>query len=116
MPRLEPNPTESYMMSEIAKENTMYLVIMREGSCYIPGPGGPPEDPLTPHTRYMFDLRRLGKIASFGSVRDNTDIKEIVVFQETDKQVVQTLMNEDPDVRSKRMTFEMHPWTVHPKN
>ena len=103
------------MLAEVMRENTRFIVIMREGSCYIPGPGGPPEDKLTPHTRYMFELTHFGKVTWFGPVRDNTDVKEIVVFNETEKGVVESLMNEDPDVRSKRMNFEIHPWAIHPK-
>jgi len=86
-----------------------FLVIFREGSCYLPGPGDPGETPLSAHVRYQFALMQEGAVSFCGPVTDNTDVKWVAVFPTADKTRVTSFADEDPDVRSGRLKYEIHP-------
>jgi len=108
------NGTQQPMSDEEIRDRLMrgepcFLVIFRQGSCYLPGPGYPGRDTPDPHVRYHFLLMQEGTVSFCGPVTDNTDARWIAVFPTKDRQRVIDFVEEDPDVRSKRLTYEIHP-------
>ena len=60
------------------------------------------------HLRYMFQLHAEGKLLLNGPITDHTELNAIGIFNSTDKDEVKRWMDEDPNVKSGRRTYELY--------
>jgi uncharacterized protein YciI len=104
--------TDAEMEKVLRSSRQCSLVLMRQGSCYLPGPGGPAEVSLNPHVRFMLRLKKEGMVLFSGPVTDSTGIRWMAVFASGDHLTVRDYMEDDPDVISGRLKYEIHPWTM----
>ena len=100
---------DNAILDRLRAPESCFFVIFREGSCYLPGPGDPGKVPLSGHVRYQFALMQEGQVLFCGPVTDNTDAKWVAVFPTADRERVVAFAEEDPDVRSGRLKYEIHP-------
>lgn len=103
--------TDAEMESVLRRSRQCSLVLMRQGSCYTPGPGDSGATPKSPHVRFMLRLGKEGVVLFSGPVTDSTDIRWMAVFASGDHLTVRDYMEDDPDVISGRLKYEIHPWT-----
>ena len=104
--------TDDEMEKALIHSRQCSLVLMRQGSCFMPGPGGPAGTSLDPHARFMLGLENHGTVLFSGPVTDSTEIKWMAVFASGDRLTVRDYMTDDPDVISGRLKYEIHPWTM----
>ena len=74
-------------------------------------PGDSGATPKSPHVRFMLRLGKEGVVLFSGPVTDSTDIRWMAVFASGDHLTVRDYMEDDPDVISGRLKYEIHPWT-----
>jgi uncharacterized protein YciI len=67
------------------------------------GPGGG-------HGGYVESLRRSGALAAAGSVADDPDLLEIIIFKTPSKEDARKAMDQDPSVKSGTIAIEYHKW------
>ena len=108
----ESGPEQAELEKMLARSRQCSLVLMRQGSCYLPGPGGPAGNSLNPHVRFMLGLMKAGIVLFSGPVTDSTDIMWMAVFASGDLLTVRDYLEDDPDIISSRLKYEIHPWTL----
>lgn len=62
------------------------------------------------HLTHLFTMEQQGHISIFGPVNNAPRIKGIIVFNTTDKELINRLMGEDPTVREGYFTYELLDW------
>ena len=62
------------------------------------------------HLRYMFGLRAEGKLLLNGPVADNPEFNAVGFFSSTDMDEVRSWMDEDPNIKSGRRSYELYPY------
>ena len=62
------------------------------------------------HLQYLFGMKEAGKLLLFGPLTDESSIRGILIFSETDTTIVKQLLDQDPHVRTGHLKYEIHPW------
>jgi len=62
------------------------------------------------HLRYLFTLKKLGKLPLFGPLTDGGSIHGILIFATESQEEAKRLMDEDPFVKRGYLNFELHPY------
>jgi len=60
------------------------------------------------HLRYVFGLRAEGKLLLNGPVTDSPEFKAVGIFNSTDVNEVRGWMDEDPNIKSGRLSYVLH--------
>lgn len=66
------------------------------------------------HLAHLLHLHRDGKLAIFGPLTDDGDLRGIALFTVEKSEEVRALTEQDPAVRAGRLVFEVHPWFGNP--
>ena len=62
------------------------------------------------HLKYLFTLKKLGKLPLFGPLTDGGSIHGILIFDTESQEEAKKLMDEDPFVKHGYLNFELHPY------
>jgi uncharacterized protein YceH (UPF0502 family) len=102
--------TDDVMRAAMQHSRTYTLVVLREG----PNRNHTERQSLVwAHGRRNFELRRDGKLAIVGPVRDETELDGIGIFT-TDEAETRELMDADPGVQAGIFVYDVHPVTSFP--
>ena len=62
------------------------------------------------HLHYVFGLRAEGKLLLNGPITDSPELNAIGIFNSTDMDEVKRWMDEDPNIKSGRRSYELYPY------
>lgn len=62
------------------------------------------------HLKYLFQLKKLGKLPLFGPLTDGGKIHGILIFATENLDEAKKLLEQDPFVQSGYLSFELHPY------
>jgi uncharacterized protein YciI len=106
---LAQNVTEAVKPQTTTKAT--YLVIYRPGPAWLRGKSVI-EQPLKEHGKYMLSLYIKGSMKLAGPLTDNAG--GAVLLDVSDEAEAQTIVANDPAVRSGIFVYELHPWKLQP--
>ena len=107
------------MQATITDELMRHMLDKSRPYCMIVLRLGPGKDHLDfrnivwEHGRRNFQLRAEGKLCIVCPVRDETDVAGFGIFA-TDPEETKRIMDDDPGVRARIFTYEVHPCTSFP--
>jgi uncharacterized protein YciI len=103
------------MSDQLTAESIMERV--SQGKPYVllhfrPGKPTPEDKALTDsmqleHLARLFTLEAQGHSCVFGPVVNNPDLLGIVIFKTTDKELIKTLLSDDPYIKDGYLTYEL---------
>lgn len=88
-----------------------YLVIYRPGPAWVAGKPVE-EQPLKEHGKYMLSLYVKGSMKLAGPLTDNAG--GAVLLEVANESEANSIVMEDPAVRTGIFVYEMHPWELKP--
>ena len=101
--------TDEYIMDQIKQGKQYILLLLKRGSNR-----GENEEEIEKiqmgHLHHLFKLKAEGKLVLAGPVDTDVDLRGIGIFNLTDMEQVKKLVEEDPAVKSGRLTYEIYPW------
>ena len=62
------------------------------------------------HLHHLFKLRAEGKLVIVGPVLADVELGGIGILDLTDMEEAKKIVEEDPEVKSGRLTYEIYPW------
>ena len=62
------------------------------------------------HLAHIGKMGDEGYLSIGGPFGDNSDMRGILIFNVPDLEQVKALMEQDPAVKAKRLSYEIHPW------
>lgn len=62
------------------------------------------------HLKYLFTLKKLGKLPLFGPLTDGGSIHGILIFATESQEEAKRLMDEDPYIKRGYLNVELHPY------
>ena len=96
--------TDEFMRQMLAQTRTYTAVLLRRTDRY-----GPDSDAIVwEHGRRNFSMRADGLLSIVCSIRDDSDLAGIGIFNATPEEVT-ALMEDDPGVQSGIFRYEVHP-------
>ena len=101
--------TDEYIMDQINQGKQYILLLLKRG----PNTDQSEEEGhkiQMGHLHHLFKLKAEGKLVLAGPLDTDVDLRGIGIFNLTDMEQVKTLVEEDPAVKSGRLTYELYPW------
>jgi uncharacterized protein YciI len=98
---------DAYVQQQLAVAKAYTLVFLKKGPKHS-DPNA--KNAQMAHLKYLFELKEQGKLAVFGPLTDDGDLRGIGIFTSTDVKEVERLLNEDAHVKEGHLVYEIHPW------
>lgn len=98
-----------WIMQKVATGKPFTLLLLLAGN-EEPVDGALAERLQMGHLTHLFTLEQQGHISVFGPVLKDARMKGIIVFNTTDKEMINQLMAEDPYVKGGYFTYELLDW------
>jgi uncharacterized protein YciI len=100
--------TDEYIMSQVQKGKQYILLLLKRGPSTDQNEEA--QKIQMAHLHHLFTLKAEGKLVLAGPVTEDTDLRGIGIFNLTDMEQVKKIVEEDPAVKSGRLTYELYPW------
>jgi uncharacterized protein YciI len=104
------NLTPQLIQKEISRGKQYSLVLLKKG------PNAESVDSVQlakdqdAHLIHLFSMKQKGLMPIFGPLLEDIELRGICIFNITDKEEIKKLLDEDPHVKSGRLTYEIHSW------
>ena len=101
--------TDEYIMDQVKKGKQYILLLLKRG----PNTDQNEEEGQKiqmAHLHHLFTLKAEGKLVLAGPVDEDADLRGIGIFNLTDMEQVKKIVEEDPAVKSGKLTYELYPW------
>ena len=97
----------------ISRGKEYFIVFLKKGVKYSIDKNAEEKIQLE-HVLYMLGLRQEGVLVINGPIVDESNIREIEIFNLQNKEDVIDLLESDPIIVSQKLTYEIHPWFGFP--
>jgi uncharacterized protein YciI len=102
-------------LNEILAKGKQYtLVFLKKGPHYDILDPKEVQQNQTQHLEYLLGLRAKGILSINGPVTDECDVVGVSIYNSPDKEYVESLVSNDPGVKSGRFVYEIHTWFSFP--
>jgi uncharacterized protein YciI len=101
--------TEEYIMEQVSKGMQYTLVLLKKGSKDDQNQEEANKI-LMAHLHHLFKLKIEGKMLLAGPIDEDGELRGICIYNLTDKEEVKKYVEEDPAVKSGRLSYEIYPW------
>ena len=103
--------TDEYIMSQVQKGKHYILWLLKRNPDYNKEESQEEAQKIQmAHLHNIFKLKAEGKLVLAGPVDTDAELRGIGIFNLTDMEEVKKLVEEDPAVKSGRLTYEIYPW------
>lgn len=110
---MDPEVTDAVVMDAIGQQRWFWLLLLKRGP--IRDQSRTEVDQIqAAHLRHLFTLRKRGQLTLFGPVDGAGSLRGIGVLTVPTREEAETLMADDPAVRSGRLRAEIRPWFTMP--
>ncbi len=97
--------TNEFIQQQLQKVKPYCLFILKAG----PTRNQPDAEQIQwEHVRYLLQLREEGRLLITCPIMGETDTMGVGILNTADVEEVKMLLNEDPNVKAGRMTYEIH--------
>lgn len=101
--------TDEYIMHQVSKGMQYTLVLLKKGSKDDQNQEEANKI-LMAHLHHLFKLKIEGKMLLAGPIDEDGELRGICIYNLTDKEEVKKYVEEDPAVKSGRLSYEIYPW------
>ncbi len=102
------------IMQKLATGKPFILLLLLTGETTPPANEDESNSIQFEHLTHLFQMEKEGKCSVFGPVANDEKLRDIIIFNTTDKGEVHQWMKDDPWIKRNCLRYELYDWFTIP--